>query len=83
MKPVKKLYARTGVMDGRRCIPGHGCHKTVEENLTSGSFAVAREPGAEDSSHESVATRHSSSDTDERPANHAWVWDGVVDSGLV
>ena len=37
--------------------------QAVEEKLTSGSF-IAREPGAEDSSHESVATRHSSSDTD-------------------
>ena len=37
--------------------------QAVEENLTAHNF-IAREAGAEDSSHESVATRHSSSDSE-------------------
>jgi hypothetical protein len=37
--------------------------QAVEEKLTAGNF-IAREPGTEDSSHESVATRSSSSDTE-------------------
>ena len=37
--------------------------QAVEEKLTAGNF-IARRPGAEDSSHESVATRRTSSDTE-------------------
>ena len=37
--------------------------QAVEERLTAHNF-IAREAGAEDSSHESVATRHSSSDSE-------------------
>ena len=37
--------------------------QAVEEKLTAHNF-IAREAGAEDSSHESVATRHSSSDSE-------------------
>lgn len=60
--------ARGGVLRGRESWTGADASldtvsQAVEERLTAHNF-IAREAGAEDSSHESVATHHSSSDSE-------------------